>query len=83
MLASVSTDDEASQADNFTNDDREKGWVVLHERAGEDRAECHCSDADEGKEADDEGGVVVRWGGEEEGESCPVGSEGGGGKEAD
>lgn len=83
MLAGVSTDDEASQTDDFANDDREKGWVVLHECAGEDRAECHCSDADKSKEADDEGRVVVGWGGEEEGEGCPVGSEGGGSEEAD
>ena len=56
---------------------------LFHHGAGVDGAPGHGGDADEGEEADGQGGVVVGWAGEEEGEGGPEGGEGGAGEEAD
>ena len=80
--AGVGADAGAQQADDEADDDGEEGDHPVRHEAGPEGPEEHGGDADEGEEADDQGGVFVRRGGEEEGEGGPETGEGGAGAEA-
>ena len=80
--AGVGADEDAEEAEEFAEDDGEEGHEAVDDEAGVQGPEAHGADADEGEEADGEGGVVVGRGGEEEGQGCPEGVEGAGGEEA-
>lgn len=80
--ARVGADAGAQQADDEADDDGEEGDQPVRHEAGPEGPEEHGGDADEGEEADDQGGVFVGRGGEEEGEGGPEAGEGGAGAEA-
>lgn len=80
--AGVGADAGAQQADDEADDDGEERDQPVRHEAGPEGSQEHGGDADEGEEADDEGGVFVGRGGEEEGEGGPETGEGGAGAEA-
>ncbi len=81
--AGVGAEADAGDADAGAEDDGEPGCVGLHEVFSVEGAHEHAANAYQSKEADDNGVVFVWWRGEEEGECCPVGREGGGIAETD
>lgn len=83
MRDGVCADDDTGQAEELADDDAEEGHELIDHEAGKGRAEGHAEDADEGEEPDDEVGVGVGWGREEECKGGPVGREGHGGEAAD
>ncbi|KAL8742245.1 MAG: hypothetical protein Q9184_008283, partial [Pyrenodesmia sp. 2 TL-2023] len=81
--ARVCADEGTREGYEEAEDDGEEGDVAIGDEAGVEGGEEHAEDADEGEEADDEGGVGVRRGREEESEGGPEIGEGGAGAEAD
>ena len=81
--AGIGPDDDANEAEAEAQDDGKERHEAVDDKTGVRRAEEHACNADEGEEADDERRVGIRRGGEQEGQSGPVGHEGSGSAEAD
>lgn len=81
--ARVGAQADAEDAEGFAQKDAPERGKAVDDEAAIEGDDAHGADADEGEEADDEGGVVVGWAREEEGQGGPEAGERGRGEEAD
>ena len=82
-FAGVGSYDDAGYADELAEDDGEEGDESVDDETRVRWPETHGADPYQSEDADQDAGVVVRRGGEEECQCCPVGGERAGCKETD